>query len=425
MLTVPQEFKTFRDAMERGLDSMNSTLSNLTGKLSTLSSACTSAQSGFSSYYNSANKATVLSKFSELSDTIKKISDSLSNDMQSILSKAANIKTKVDRMEELADEVAEQEKIIDTENAKANDGNDDTNPNYTLLSTARSVKYNDEQEFSKINNEVTSELSAIKAMNPTLTVADAAQELVKDPTTGEYRVDLLNLEEGKANPVYYTGKNGRKILAYVYLPIGGKGKTGLSVSVSMGGDGARKISGGALTAGVGKQLSQAHAQYSGIIIIPEAEDDLSYSDPKYLDTTKELTDNIVTTYKADPNKISINGYSYGVYGSTHMIERFPGYFSQAVLIGGGNGAVGKESGGNREEAIKKIAKTKVHFICGTNDSGRYESAVKFYNELANAGCHVTSDWRKGADHGTNTFYPTTIDGVKYDNYVEFCLAQSK
>ena len=47
------------------------------------------------------------------------------------------------------------------------------------------------------------------------------------------------------------------------------------------------------------------------------------------------------------------------------------------------------------------------------------------NELANAGCHVTSDWRKGADHGTNTFYPTTIDGVKYDNYVEFCLAQSK
>ncbi|MBR4672191.1 MAG: hypothetical protein IKO78_03185, partial [Bacilli bacterium] len=60
MLTVPQEFKTFRDAMERGLDSMNSTLSNLTGKLSTLSSACTSAQSGFSSYYNSANKATVL-----------------------------------------------------------------------------------------------------------------------------------------------------------------------------------------------------------------------------------------------------------------------------------------------------------------------------------------------------------------------------
>ena len=434
-VTVDSTLLTFKDKVQGKLGTISTAISDISTKTEQLKTCSNTAVTGLNSNYQGDGLTKAISAFKSIEAAVDGIKASLSEGPEAAVSMAEALLEAIKELEEKKTEIDELEKQLSDlggERSIPNDGEDhsaDRAHNNKVKSLKNDIQTKTD-DFNSKQEEAKSKLAALKALNPTLdvTVKAAPADTVKvDDVTGEVKVELQNLKEGTYNEVNYTGKNGRTIKTYIYLPAGASKTTGLAVDLSMGGDGARKISGGALTAGVGKQLKQNNAQYSGIVIVLEAEDDSSYSDPKYLDTAKELTDNVITTYKADSNKISINGYSYGVYGSTHMIERFPGYFAQAVLIGGGDGAVGKESGGNKSEGISKIAKTKVHLICGTADTaaGRYQSAVRYAEELAAAGCHVTTEWRKNAGHGINTFYPITVDGVTYDNYVEFCLAQSK
>ena len=82
MLTIPDNLKSFRDTVSSGIGNMNSTLTTLSGNLEKLSTACTTAQNGFSSAYNSANKSAILTNFTSLTSIISKISSSLNGDMK-------------------------------------------------------------------------------------------------------------------------------------------------------------------------------------------------------------------------------------------------------------------------------------------------------------------------------------------------------
>lgn len=420
MLTVPSELQTFYDTVPKSaVDNMNSTLSSLISKVGDISSASTKAQSSFSSNYESKNKAAILSSMSSIVDMTSKIKTSLSGDLQPLISKCGEVIPKIERMIELAKEVASEEERIKTENNKK-----DEDRNYSNISAANSIIYKDTTEFNQIKEEANAIVSALKAANPTLDIGEGYTKATRDPVTGEVKLELQNLTEGTYNKVVYTGDNGQQIVTYIYLPVGASTTKGLAIDLSMGGDGARSTRGGgrgALGAGVGQQLKEG-AQYSGIIVVLEAEDDSSYSDGNYLDTAKEIADNLVATYDADPNRISINGYSYGGFGVVHMVERFPEYFSQAVILAAGAGPVGKESS-SREEGFKKLQKTPIHLICGTNDNN-YSGMNALYDGLKSGG-NVTYEVRQGATHWVNTFYKTTINGRTYDNYVEFCLAQTR
>jgi hypothetical protein len=99
-----------------------------------------------------------------------------------------------------------------------------------------------------------------------------------------------------------------------------------------------------------------------------------------------------------------------------MVERYPDYFSQAVIVAQGTGAVGKESS-SKEEAYEKLRRNKIHIICGTGDSINYNDLTHLYSALSSAG-NVTAQWIKGGSHSINT--ANTIQ-----NYVEFCLAQRR
>ena len=211
------------------------------------------------------------------------------------------------------------------------------------------------------------------------------------------------------------------------MPVGASKTSGLPVAVYMGGDGA---TGHALSEGVGNQLYKG-AQYSGIVIVMQAENETpgSYSakNDKFIETMKEVIDNTVKTYDADSNRISVIGYSWGGSGAQHMIARYPGYFSQAVILGQGTGALHKESCGY-DACVQAIANsaTKVHIICGTRDTDNIDDLQALYGDLKKYGGSVTCEWRQGATHdGINTQHKITVDGKTYDNYVEFCLAQSK
>jgi len=106
-----------------------------------------------------------------------------------------------------------------------------------------------------------------------------------------------------------------------------------------------------------------------------------------------------------------------------MLERFPNYFSQAVIIAAGAGPVGKESS-SKEEGYNKIKTTNVHLICGTSDNN-YSGMTTLYKNIANGG-KVTTNWIQGGTHEINyTGRQITVNGVTYANYQEFCLAQTK
>ena len=53
MLTIPTELETFWKTVSGGIEGMNSTASSLSDKLTDISNSCATAESGFSSYYNS------------------------------------------------------------------------------------------------------------------------------------------------------------------------------------------------------------------------------------------------------------------------------------------------------------------------------------------------------------------------------------
>ena len=413
MLVISSELKKFKDEVSSGIGNMNSSLTTLTEKLTELSSACSSAQSGFSSYYNSANKTTIISEFSSINELLTSVSNSLTNDLKSMLTKSQELIDKIIKLESLQNEVETQENIKNNEISKEVEKRDSN-----IISNADYIITKDTTEFNNIKDEADSLFNELKAMDKTLELDSGKTS--QSIAIGDVKIELQGLKEGTYNKVQYKAKNGKTITSYIYLPIGASTKEGLGVSLSMGGDGS---TGNGLNAGVGKQLKQG-ANYSGIVVVLEAEDGKSYSNSDYLDASKELADNLVKTYNADPNKVSISGYSYGGSGVQHMIERFPGYFSQAVILAQGTGAIGRESS-SRQEALEKLKKTKIHLICGTADSNNYNDLKELYNQLKNSGGQVTCEWRNGADHGINSFHPITVNGVTYDNYVEFCLAQTK
>ena len=426
-VTIDNDLLTFEEKMSGGLDGVSSMITTLTSKLDEAKSVSKTAVTELNAVYTGEGLSTAIGSFASIEAAVDGIKASIPEGPEQAVSMARDLLTKIKDLRDLKDKIDALEKeLSELEPTWAVEGDDDkkkaARAHNQQIANKKDEIEEEEEKFKTQHEEAKSKLSAIKAINPTIDIQVKVQEAETPVSEGEVVASLQGLKEGTYNLVDYTGKNGRKIRTYIFVPEGASTTTGLPVGLSMGGDGAKATNGGALTAGVGQQLREGR-KFSGIIVVLEAEDDSSYSDGRYLDTAKELADNVVTTYKADPKRISINGYSYGVFGATHMLERFPNYFSQAVLLADGNGAVGKETG-SKEQGYKNIATTPVHIICGTGDTSRYPSARRYYEDLLKYGCQATFESRNG-DHWINTFYPIKVNGKEYANYQEFCLAQSR
>ena len=415
MGVIPTELIKIKD-LDGSIGTMKNASSDIQGKLSTLSTATTKAKDEIDSNYDSSNKASLLNNFTSLNDALTKIKSSLSSDLDEILNLIETLITQVKELETINTEIAEQESIISTAMSNLEDATA-----VSTISAAESKKRELEEKFTRLCNDAMANLNTLKSMNPTIEIALASASSASFGSIGKVSEQLSGLEEGTYKRVDYKAENGRVIRTYIYLPEGAKSIDGLGVSLYMGSDGAI---GHALQDGVGRQM-RLGTQYSGIVVALQPENEKSFSDPTYLDAAKELTDNIIKTFNADADKISISGYSYGGSGAQHMIERNPGYFAQGVILGQGTGAIGRESGGDKKKGIEKIKQTKMHLICGTADGGNYADLQGLYEKLSDGG-EATYEWRKGVDHDhINDQGSIVVNGVEYPNYVEFCLAQSR
>ena len=428
-VTIDNELLTFDEKLSGSLGTISSGITTLTSKVEEINSASSSVAADITSNYQGDGLSSALASIASLQSAVDGIKAGIESGPTKAISMAQSLLDEIKTLKEVKEEIGK------LESEKSSAQNSDATDKNTRVNDLNSKIQTKEKEFNEKHEQAKTSLSELKSLNPTVdaksvstgtdgtktdndtgTKSGAVQVQV-DSGTGEIRADLLNLQEGRVNTLDYVGKNGKTIRTFIYVPVGAKTTTGLGVTLSLGGDGSKNAEGsknepnkgrGGLGAGVGKQLAQG-AKYSGIVVVLEAYNDKSYSDPNYLSTAKELTDNIVKTYKADSNKISISGYSYGAYGTEHMLTKYPSYFSQAVILAGGHGVT--------------AGSTKIHYIIGSKD-GVYQSVVSGVKPLTKDS-KITLEVRQGSDHGINSFRPITINGKEYANYVEFCLAQTK
>ncbi len=320
MPTIPDELNTFKNSVDNNIESMNSKITDISTKLTELKNSSSTASSGFSTYYNSKNKDKIINKFTKLGEILTKVSNSVEQDLKSMVSKADEILKKVKRMEELNIEIGEQDSIISREDAKANDNDDATIPDYGARSTAVSVKTNDEREFNTLVNEATSLLSALKGM-------DANLEFVTSFTSNDYLSYLDSLQYGTYETKTFTYE-GRSIEYAIYVPDYGQEVEKLPCMLYMHGGSNTSGNGDWRSYGLNSFIKNQEITPSGVVIMPHI---TNFND---LEILKALTDSVVEEYNCDTNKISISGHSYGGITTYNMISAYPDYFSCALPISG-------------------------------------------------------------------------------------------
>jgi predicted peptidase len=335
---------------------MNQTCTSLTDKLTEVITATDTAKQGIDSNYNSSNKDSILASFTSISEVYNKIKTSLSSDLKQMLTDSQTIIDIVNELEKIITEIKSQEDKISREYNKET-------PSYSTISSAREVISSKESEFETKSNDATTKLAALKAKDSSLSfVSDFSTQTASTAVKG-------NLQYGSFELKTFTDSQGHTISYYLYVPDYGGSVEGLPVMLYMHGGSSRGTSKQSWNiSGLTRMVKGQEITPSGIVIMPYIK---NFSGDNVEQTLKELTDSVVSQYKADPNRISISGHSYGGVTTYKMINKYPDYFAAAVPISGSSKVT---------SAFKNV---KVWAFNGTQESGKSIGAKAAQNAVSN------------------------------------------
>ena len=407
MLTIPEELEKFKNTVTRdALRNMNSTVTNLSDKLLTLSTACTNAENGFSANYKSENKSKILKKFSNISEILTKVSSSMTNDLQPILSKSQELLVDIDDLINLSKEVEIQEKIKSIELAKDSDKR-----NNTAISDANSIINAKTIEFNSLKTTAEDLLNSLKSM-------DANLDFVTQFTSNDYLSYLDQLQYGSFESHSFTASNGIRVQYWLYIPDYGVEVEKLPCMLYMhGGSTHQDVDlNHAVEYGLGSHIKNKKITPSGIVIVPAVCD---YTDDGIV-ALKELTDSVVEDYNCDENKISVSGHSYGGITSYRMVNKYPDYFSAVVGISG------------CDQVTESFEGIKVWEFGGTLEDGNgrtsYDSCINAVKKVNSVGGYGFFTGLQTGHSGTNKLaYEkeyTSPDGDVV-NPIEWAFRQTK
>ncbi len=381
MPTIPDDLKSFKNSVDNNIETMNSKITDISTKLTELKNSSSTASSGFSAYYNSKNKDKILNKFTKVGEILTTINDSVGQDLKSMVSKADEILQKVKRMETLNIEIEEQDAIINSEDAKANDNDDTTVPDYGARSTAVSVKTNDEREFNTLLTDATNMLTALKGMDGNLA-------FVSSFTSTDYLSYLDALQYGTFEQESFTASNGVTVNYYIYIPDYGQDVEGLPIHLYLHGSG--ESGSRVLACGLPKLISEQSITPSGIVICPQAPSTSEFYQAGYQDAMLELCTTVAEEHNGDTNRISMSGHSMGAIVGYKMIARYPEFFSAFVPISGLCYC--------RDDIAE--SDTAIWIFHGSGDSTcEYSNAKHLYEYLDNEGYDIQMHTFSGAGHG--------------------------
>jgi len=424
------EFKT---KVGGSISSMQTTVSDLSSRLSSLSTLCSNTSDAISNAYKSVNQATVLSKFTQIEEIYKKISNSLESDLGTILSRASVLVENVTKLELLLKEIQDAESRI----ANAGSYRDESSASNwfekreirshnakikKIIDEAQAVIDSKGPEFDSLHTSSLAELTALQGMDSSLNFV--SEFSITDITTlSQYYLG------GELVEKTYTASNGVKVNYFIYVPQYSTDVTGLPVHVYL--HGAGEFGGDeTLTTSLPAQIKKGVIKPNGIVICPQgssaqASNNQWWNDNAYEDALIELTNNVVQTYQADSNRISLSGHSQGAIGGYRLISRNPGYFSAFMPVSGHSKKM--ENTGTQWQTLGDV---KIWAFHGTTDSSvEYAGATNVKSELEKLGYDNMEIYAfKGRGHSIqNDVYKNSYeysDGTSY-NPLDWAFLQDK
>lgn len=313
-VVIDQELINFKTKVEPSLGNMNSTKSLLVSKLTNLSNVATSVKSSIDNVYNSENKASILSKFDDINSVYAKISSSVEGDLGNILGKAEGLVSLVSQLETLRNEIAKDEYIVGhADNYKASE-----------VSAARSSISSNTSQFNVKHQEALTALSTLKGM-------DAALGFTSSSATSTASVSSYNNGQIVGRTFErrtFVSSKGVKMDYYIYIPKYETDVKKLPVHVYLHGGGGT----GGIKYSLPKMINKG-LDVNGIVISPLSTSGY-WNNNDLEDAVVELTQEVVKTYDADSNRISLSGHSNGANGGYRILSRYPDYFSAFVPISG-------------------------------------------------------------------------------------------
>lgn len=312
-VVIDQELINFKTKVEPSLGNMNSTKSLLVSKLTNLSNTATSVKSSIDNVYNSENKASILSKFDDINSVYVKISSSVEGDLGNILGKAESLISLVSQLETLRNEIAKDEYIVGhADNYKASE-----------VSAARASVSNNTSQFNSKHQEALTALSTLKGMDASLGFTSSSSTSTASGSYNNGQIVGRTFERRT-----FVSSKGVKMDYYIYIPKYATDVKKLPVHVYLHGGGGT----GGVKYSLPKMINKG-LDVNGIVISPLSTSG-QWLNEDLEDAVVELTQQVVESYDADSNRISLSGHSNGANGGYRILSRYPDYFSAFVPISG-------------------------------------------------------------------------------------------
>jgi len=322
MGTISEELKKFKDTVGPSLDSMKSQANTIVDTMTTVANTTQTASSGISSYYQSANKDTVLKRFVKLSKVLSDIGTSVSGDLLGgMLSGASTVVSLVEELDEINKKIEAQQSIINSTRVNEEDAKSKIQSAQSEISSLNSL-------FTTKHDEALQALNKIKGM-------DSSLSFVESYSTNSYLDVLDQLEYGTFESAKFTASNGLTLEYWIYVPDYGVEVSDMSAMLYMhGGSTHQNVSlNQAKQYGLTSKIASGEVTPPCIVVMPAMTDFTE----RGLTAAKELMDSVVDEYNVDPNKVSVSGHSYGGISACKLVNMYPDYWSCCIPISGVSG----------------------------------------------------------------------------------------
>lgn len=316
---ISSDLVKFKTSMD-GASGMGNSCTELATEVNKVSTSNTSFQSSIDSYYKSNNKSRVIKKVNRISEICTKLAACFESDLKGLVNEAEGLANDVKELEDINKEIEKLKTSLsgigsETEEdiAKRNNINKQISDN--------------EKKFEEKHEAAKSKLEALRGK-------DASIAFTEEFSKSNTEANLADLEYGSFELKNFKASSGNVVEYWLYVPDYGKEVENLPVMLYMHGGGNNsytpdQIAQYGLTSHIKNQLITP----SGIVIMPVVH---KFNDKTTQDDLIELTNEVVEEYKADENRISVSGHSFGGIMSFNLVNNNPGYFSCCVAISGVN-----------------------------------------------------------------------------------------
>ena len=297
--TISQDLLDFKASLSNELDKMKSKYSDIKDKINSIIVANETAISGINTYYNSNNKSTIINTLNNANKSYQKLNSESLEMLNTMISESETIIGNIKKLEDLKIEIEENEKIIDLENKK-------NEPSNSEIYSAKNKINTKTNEFILLNEETIKKINNLKNLDAEITIQQ------QQVANSSYLSLLPQLKFGKLQKKTYKASNGVKLTYMIYVPDYGEEVEGLPINMYMHGSGTGQNDVSRLTrSGLGRFIADKNLKPSGIVLLPFATTGSDYGSKAFRDALAELPLKVADEYKADKNKISLSGHSYG------------------------------------------------------------------------------------------------------------------